>query len=102
MPYIELDPDVVLKAIEGHENILEGEQKKMEAFYRQFICPSCKGTALSKRFDSRHAFADPECLLARATLACNDCNCHFDPHSGIIISMGNPAGIPSRIPIIDP
>jgi hypothetical protein len=100
MPYTELDPEVALAAIAGYENAFEGEQRKMDAFYRQFICPSCKSGSLSKRFLPGHTFADPDHLLARATLVCNECKCHFDPHSGLILEMGNPAKVPPHIPII--
>jgi hypothetical protein len=100
MPYREMNPEDVWKAIEGHENVLSGEQKKMDVFYRQFVCPSCKGTALSRRFDPRHAFADPTQIMARATLFCDECHCHFDPHSGLILEMGNPALAYKSIPII--
>jgi acetone carboxylase gamma subunit len=95
MPLVELDPEIALAAIEGQVNLLEGEQKKADAFYRQFICPSCKSGSLSKRFDPRHAFADSDWLIARATLICNECGCHFDPHSGLLLEPGKP-----RIPII--
>lgn len=100
MPYVELDPEVALEAIEGHESIFTGEQLKADAFYRQFICPSCKSSSLGKRFNARHAFADPSWHIARATLVCNECGCHFDPHSGLILEMGNPAKVESPIPII--
>lgn len=102
MPYKELDPEVIFDAIQGHENVLEGEQKKAEAFYRQFICPSCKGAKLTKHFIPEHAFADPNWFAGRATLICDACGCHFDPHSGLILSMGNPAKVPSDVPILDP
>lgn len=100
MPYKELDPEIIFAAIEGYENILDGEQKKADSFYRQFICPSCKGANLTKHFTPRHAFSDPDWLIGRATLICDACGCHFDPHSGLILEMGNPAKVPSDIPIL--
>jgi len=102
MPYVELDPEIAQAAIEGHENILRAEEEKAEAFYRQFICPSCKGGSLARRMHPQHAFADPGWLIARATLVCNQCGCHFDPHTGIILAMGNPAKVESPIPLITP
>jgi len=100
MPYVELDPEIALAAIEGHQNIFTAEQERADAFYRQFICPSCKGASFSKRFNARHAFADENWHIARATLFCNECGCHFDPHSGLILEMGNPAKVEPSIPII--
>jgi len=100
MPYTELDPEVAWAAIDGYESAFDGEQKKLDAFYRQFICPSCKGQSLSKRFNAGHAFSDSSCLIARATLVCDECKCQFDPHSGLILELGNPAKVTPRIPII--
>jgi hypothetical protein len=100
MAFVELKPEVVFAALEGHKNILVGEQEKMDAYYRQFICPSCKSPSLSKRFIPGHAYSDPSYTLARATLLCNECKCHFDPHSGLILEVGNPARVSPHIPII--
>ena len=100
MPYVEMKATDVFALLEGQEPILEGEQKKADSFYRQFACPTCKGTSLGKRFEPRHAFSDPNWLIPRATLLCNECGCHFDPHSNIIISIGNRAKVPSPIPLI--
>jgi hypothetical protein len=100
MQYTEIDPEIAQAAIEGYESAFDGEQKKLDAFYRQFICPSCKSPSLAKRFNAGHAFSDPSCLIARATLVCNECKCQFDPHSGLILELGNPASVPPHIPII--
>jgi hypothetical protein len=102
MPYVEMKPEDVFALLEGQENVLEGEQKKADAFYRQFICPTCGSANLSKRFDPRHAFSDPNWIIPRATLYCNDCRCHFDPHSGLILDTGNPARLPPPVHIINP
>lgn len=102
MPFVEMTPEDALAAVEGYEDVLTGEQLKLNAFYRQFICPSCKGTSLSKRHATRHAFADPNWLVARATLVCNQCKCEFDPHTGIILEMGNPAKVELPYGLIDP
>ena len=100
MLYKELDPAVAWAAIEGQGNLFTAAQEKADAFYRQFVCPSCKGASLSKRFNARHAFADPGWMVGRATLLCAECQCHFDPHSGLILEMGNPANVQPDIPII--
>jgi hypothetical protein len=103
MPYVELDPEIILAAIDGQENVFTAEQEKAEAFYRQFICPSCKGGSLRKYFTPGHAFRQGSgWIIARATLICNECSCHFDPHSGLILEMGNPAKVPSALPIVNP
>lgn len=100
MPFHELTEEQILKAIEGYTNELEPELKKMEAFYRQFVCPQCKSGSLTKEYDPRIAFSDPNTLIARAILTCSLCGCSFDPHSGLILRMGNVAKLPPDIPII--
>jgi hypothetical protein len=101
MPLVEMKPEDVLAAIEEYSDALSGEQEKIDAFYRQFICPSCKCSALSKRYQTRHAFADSNWLIPRATLVCNQCKCQFDPHTGIILEMGNPAKVEAPYTLID-
>jgi rubredoxin len=84
--FTELDPEACLAAIEGHEDILTGEAQKMEAFYRQHVCPVCKSSC-HKEFSPFHAFSDGS-LIPRALLRCNECNHLFDPHSGITVERG--------------
>lgn len=87
MPYIEMEPELVWRAIEGYENELAPEHKSLEAFYRQFKCPRCGGSC-QKEFDVHHAFADKSVMNPRALLRCVACSCLIDPHSGLIVEMG--------------
>jgi hypothetical protein len=95
MPVVELDPEVALKAIEGFENELDPELRVLDAFYRQFICPRCRGE-MRKEFASGenggHAFADKSVLVPRALLRCVSpvCGCLIDPHSGLLVERGKP------------
>jgi hypothetical protein len=88
MPFVELDPTIALKAIEGYNNDLEPERKALEAFYRQFRCKRC-GSPCDKRMVAGHVFADVETLVPRCVLRCRRCACTFDPHSGIVIAIGD-------------
>lgn len=93
MPFVELDPEVARKAIEGFENELDGELASLAAFYRQFTCPRCKGEVrreFSTGPEGGHAFADKNFMTARALLRCLACSCLFDPHSGMIVERGKP------------
>ena len=90
MPFVELDPDVCLRAIEGYQNELEPEVRALDAFYRQFCCKKCR-SPVTKEFVPGHVFNDPNTSVPRATLRCTRCGCHFDPHSNLIISMGDPS-----------
>lgn len=101
MPFVEMDPLLIWKAIEGYQNELAPEQKGLDAFYRQFKCPRC-GSDCRKETVLKHAFSDPDTRVARSVLRCLTCEALFDPHSGIRLEMGNPAKAPPDIPIIDP
>jgi hypothetical protein len=92
MPFVEMDPELAMKAIEGYTNELEPENRKLEAFYRQFKCKRCKGP-VRKETLSNHCFADPSTLVARAVLRCEHCSCLFDPFSGIVLELGDPSKI---------
>jgi ribosomal protein L37E len=97
MPFIEMDPELALKAIEGYENELAPEAAKLEAFYRQFNCKRCGSSALNKEVDVRHAFADEDTLVPRSLLRCAVCGFLFDPHSGLTLEIGR-----DFVPILDP
>jgi hypothetical protein len=96
MPFVELDPEVAWKAIEGFENELDPELRALETFYKQFVCPRCRGE-MRKEFAGGerggHAFADGDTLNPRALLRCvnPECRCLLDPHSGLLVERGKPA-----------
>lgn len=97
MPFIEMDPELVLKAIEGYENELAGEAAKLEAFYRQFTCKRCGSRLLNKEVTVAHAFADDSTLVPRSLLRCQTCGFLFDPHSGLTLEIGH-----DLVPLVDP
>lgn len=87
MPFVEMDPALVRKAIEGYQNELGPEQLKLEAFYRQFRCQRCKSVC-RKEYDAKHAFSDPDSLVPRALLRCTGCEALFDPFNGLLLELG--------------
>ena len=89
MPFVPLDPKVAAKAIEGYHNELEAEKQGLDAFYRQFRCKRCQG-ALRKETLSKHTFSDPAIMTPRAVLRCLACDFLFDPHTGLVLELGNP------------
>lgn len=96
----EMDPEEALRAIEGHEDVLQPEAARLDGFYRTFSCPRCK-CPLQKEFDMRHAFADQSTMNARALLRCGNCQYLIDPHNNVVIEYGDPSKIPvESIPII--
>lgn len=101
MPFQPMDPELAWRAIEGYQNELDPEVKAQEAFYRQFVCPRCRGKC-QKEMVRGHVFSDPNTLVPRSTLRCIDCRCLFDPHSGLLLEPGDPSKVPPTIPILVP
>lgn len=101
MSFVELDPAIAWKAIEGYSNELAPEQKALDAFYRQFKCPRC-GSECRREMLAKHMFSDPGTLVPRSVLRCTRCECLFDPHSGLRLEQGNLGKVQPDIPIIDP
>lgn len=85
----EMKTEDVLRAIEGHKDILTPEAERLEALYRSKKCPRCEGD-MSKEFDAKHAFADPNATIGRALLRCRTCGCLLDPFTDIILESVNP------------
>ena len=98
MPFVEMDPVLAWKAVEGYQNELKAEKLKLDAFYRQFKCKQCGGS-VRQETHSKHCFSDPDTLTARAVLRCLDCAMLFDPHSGIVLEKGDPDKL-LNVPII--
>lgn len=94
-----MDPLLAWKAIEGFQNELDPEQKALDAFYRQFRCKRC-GSSCRKELLVNHAFKDPDTLVPRSCLRCLACKCLFDPHSGLLLELGDMTKTPGGIPLI--
>ena len=88
MRFIEMDPELAAKLIEGYTNELEPQRKALEVFYRQFRCKQCGG-ACQKEHVKGHVFGDIDSLVPRSCLRCVTCNCLFDPHSGLLLERGS-------------
>ena len=96
-----LDPEVILRMLVGHKDIITPMAQEREKFYQSQSCPHCGGATFTKHATSADIFRgnDP---LARYQLICQDCDCLFDPHSGLVLKLGNRAkawGPP--VPLID-
>ena len=95
-----LDPRITLKLLEGHRDTITRAAAEREQFYKSQTCPQCGGNAFTKRSELRILFS-PDDPLPRYLLECQNCGGIFDPHSGLIITMGNlgKAYVPA-VPII--
>ncbi len=96
--YQELPPEVVQEMLKGYKDELEGAKRVDDAFYRQFPCPRCGGECQRAFLGIKHALPeDGENLLPRSGLRCKLCDCLFDPHSGLILELGNVGKIQERL-----
>lgn len=93
-----MDPALAAKLIEGYENELEPALKAQDAFYRQHNCPRCGGNTQKHFLSVQHAFPGIAGeILPRSGLKCLLCECVFDPHSGMIVELGNAGKINDKI-----
>ena len=88
----ELNPTIARIAIQGYRDELTPAQRVDDAFYRQFICPSC-GSNMAKEFLGGPAgvgttWVDGE-TTARAMLRCTNCHLLMNPHTGMIVEAGH-------------
>lgn len=94
-----MDPEEVARLLEGHKDIVTSLAEKREQFYNDQQCPSCASTSHTRSTNANIAFLgnDP---IARFILECQDCGCVFDPHSGLVLQLGNRARLEPAIPIL--
>ena len=96
-----LDPRITQKLLEGHKDILTPMAEEREKFYRDQTCPGCGGNAFTKVGDSRTMIRPGE-ALPRYMLQCDNCDCLFDPHSGIQLNLSNIAkALQPTVPLLD-
>ena len=96
-----LDPIITLKLLEGREDVITTLAQERDQFYQSQSCPQCGGNATTKTGDPNRLFRAGK-PLAYYHLECDNCHCLFDPHSGLIIKMGNLAeAFEPAVPLID-
>lgn len=86
----QLDPEITLRLLEGHQNAVSPLARERDDFYKKQKCNECGSTALQKTQDPKRIFQEND-PIARWLLNCKDCGAVFDPHTGLLINMGNPA-----------
>ncbi len=100
--YVEMDPEIARKAIEGYEDELTEEGQKLDELYRSFKCPRGCGP-LHRQMDPQHAFSDPSVLVPRSLLHCNNCGFTIEPHTRVVLENGSAGKIEvESSPIIQP
>jgi len=95
-----LDPEIIQKLIEGHEDVLSPLARENEKYYASQACPRCGGSC-KKLADHRTMF-NGDAPLPKFYLECLACGEQFDPHTGMIIRIGNVAkAVEPTTPIIN-
>jgi hypothetical protein len=85
-----MDPRITLKLLEGQKDVITPMAQERDQFYKDQSCPQCGGNAMTKTGDPNRLFRDGK-PLAYYQLECDNCGCLFDPHTGLVIKMGNVA-----------
>lgn len=83
-----LDPRITMKLLEGREDVITPLSQERERFYRSQYCPQCGGNANTKTANPNRMFVEGE-ALPRYQLRCDNCECLFDPFTGLVVEMGN-------------
>lgn len=83
MIFKEMDPALVRKALEGHENILASASKRQQEFFKGLSCPVCHQTGVMPFLDTKAPLFKPGELLPSYMARCNSCSHEFDPQSPV-------------------
>jgi len=96
-----VDPRITAKLLEGYADTITEAVEERNKFYQQQQCPYCGGNALTRTANPRLLFR-PDDPLPRYQLRCQNCDCLFDPHTGIVLKTGNvgKAFVPA-VPLLD-
>ena len=97
MPHIEeLDPDIVRQLLDEETDKVSSISEVDEQLYLDAVCPRCENQC-------RKSGLAPGGVVQRFLLECLGCGCVFNPHSGMIVAMGNlaKAYVPG-VPLINP
>jgi hypothetical protein len=85
-PFLELDEEVLLAALEGQECILDQIAQPGRQAVERSVCPECgaRPTPLVDPHRPLHSYLPTFNYIA----SCPDCECQFDPQSGLIRKPG--------------
>ena len=87
--FIELDPMIARKAVEGYDNAFKGESENLEALYRQHkTCPRGCGHTMTKEFGGIEWTFGGDTLLPRFLMKCQRCGYCMNPFDGMTVETG--------------
>ena len=92
--FIEMNPELREKALKKYESCLDGENKKLEALYRQHkYCPEGCGPTMEKTAGPNVEWAFQDSLVPRSLMKCHICGCTINPHDGMVVRLGDEAAV---------
>lgn len=89
----ELHPELCQLAVQGYQDEIAPAARVEEAFLKQATCPGCEGNSFTKEFLGMNAggrgvtWVEGE-SVPQALLRCCDCEVLFNPHTGMIVELG--------------
>lgn len=83
-----LPHDVLLRLIEGEEDVVTPAAQKESRTRATTPCPRCMGH-FRQKLDPGRAFS-PDRILPRFFHECAECGYTVDPETNFVIAMGNP------------
>lgn len=79
----QMDPDEILKLLEGHEDLLTPLVAKEDTFFRHSACPTCGSVSHDSFVNPARPFSSGS-PLPNKLLRCRECSSEFDPYTNLI------------------
>lgn len=81
-----LDPDEILRLLEGHQDLLGPMVEKENAMFRHSPCPLC-GSLQNDTFVNPNNPFSPGSPLPNRLMRCRNCSTEFDPYTGLMYKV---------------
>lgn len=95
----EMDPDLIHKLMEGHENVIRPAIEKEQAYLGTIACPACGASSLEAQMNPKRPFTKGS-ILVNKVMICLTCKAEFEPDTRLISKAPSPSGqvdpLPSR------
>jgi hypothetical protein len=77
--------EVILKALEGQEDVLTPEVQRHQKYFKSLSCPRCHHSVLPI-VDPKHLFKE-NAMLPTFLAECTSCKCQFEPYTKIEVAI---------------
>ena len=90
-----LDPGLVRELLEGADDLILPEAKKVDEYFANLTCPAC-GDDVRPVLDTDKPFRDGA-FTPNYLGECIQCGCTFAPYTGVIVRRGSTATDPDFV-----